>query len=110
MRYRNLGRSGLIVSELCLGTMTFGGGEGMWRVVGQLQQDDADALVKASLKELIEGHYLRTTDGKSGRTDPAKWQAVGDFAFANGILLDGQGLPLKKKPDFSTFYTNSFLG
>src|SRR5438552_624695 len=49
MRYRTLGRSGLIVSELCLGTMTFGGGEGMWRVVGQLQQDEADALVKASL-------------------------------------------------------------
>jgi ABC-type nitrate/sulfonate/bicarbonate transport system substrate-binding protein len=67
------------------------------------------ALVKASLKELIEGHYLRTADGKSGLTDPAKWQAVGDFAFANGILLDGQGLPLKEKPDFSTFYTNSFL-
>ena len=49
MRYRNLGRSGLIVSELCLGTMTFGGGEGMWQVVGKLQQDEADALVKASL-------------------------------------------------------------
>jgi ABC-type nitrate/sulfonate/bicarbonate transport system substrate-binding protein len=67
------------------------------------------ALVKASLNELIEGHYLRTADGKSGLTDPVKWQAVGDFAFANGILLDGQGLPLKEKPDFSTFYTNSFL-
>jgi ABC-type nitrate/sulfonate/bicarbonate transport system substrate-binding protein len=67
------------------------------------------ALVKASLKELIEGHYLRTADGRSGLTDPAKWQAVGDFAFANGILLDGQGLPLKEKPDFGTFYTNSFL-
>ena len=49
MRYRSLGRSGLIVSELCLGTMTFGGGEGMWQVVGKLQQDEADALVKASL-------------------------------------------------------------
>jgi ABC-type nitrate/sulfonate/bicarbonate transport system substrate-binding protein len=68
------------------------------------------ALVKASLRELIEGHYLRTADGKSGFTDPVKWQAVGDFAFANGILLDGKGLPLKEKPDFSTFYTNSFLG
>src|SRR5690242_7453599 len=49
MRYRNLGRSGLIVSELCLGTMTFGGGEGMWQVVGKLQQDEADALVRQSL-------------------------------------------------------------
>ena len=26
MRYKKLGRTGLFVSELCLGTMTFGGG------------------------------------------------------------------------------------
>jgi aryl-alcohol dehydrogenase-like predicted oxidoreductase len=32
MRYNNLGRTGLFVSEICLGTMTFGGsGEDMWR-------------------------------------------------------------------------------
>lgn len=68
------------------------------------------ALVKASLKELIDGHYLRTADGKSGLTDPAKWQAVGDFAFINGILLDGQGVPLKEKPDFDAYYTNALLG
>ena len=33
MRYRLLGRTGLYVSELCLGTMTFGG-EGFWKVIG----------------------------------------------------------------------------
>lgn len=49
MRYNQLGRSGLIVSELCLGTMTFGGSEGMWGRIGQLQQDEADQLVKAAL-------------------------------------------------------------
>jgi len=49
MRYNLLGRSGLAVSELCLGTMTFGGSEGMWGAIGTLQQDEADALVKASL-------------------------------------------------------------
>ncbi|MGO4564582.1 ABC transporter substrate-binding protein [Rhizobium sp. 2YAF20] len=68
------------------------------------------ALVKASLKELIDGHYLRSADGKSGITDPAKWQAIGDFVFANGILLDGQGVRLKTEPDFNAFYTNAFLG
>jgi aryl-alcohol dehydrogenase-like predicted oxidoreductase len=31
MRCNKLGRTGLFVSELCLGTMTFGGGEGMWK-------------------------------------------------------------------------------
>ena len=49
MRYNQLGRSGLIVSELCLGTMTFGGEGGMWGRIGQLQQEEADALVKAAL-------------------------------------------------------------
>ena len=49
MRYNPLGRSGLYVSELCLGTMTFGGGEGMWQVVGRVQQDEADSILKAAL-------------------------------------------------------------
>ncbi|MEP9358041.1 aldo/keto reductase [Sphingomonas sp. KR3-1] len=49
MRYNQLGRSGLIVSELCLGAMTFGGEGGMWGRIGQLQQEEADALVKAAL-------------------------------------------------------------
>lgn len=49
MRMRQLGNSGLFVSELCLGTMTFGGDETMWGQIGRLQQDEADSLVKASL-------------------------------------------------------------
>lgn len=49
MRYRPLGPSGLFVSELCLGTMTFGGSEGMWSQIGQLRQEEADALVKAAV-------------------------------------------------------------
>ena len=36
MRYNVLGETGLFVSELCLGTMTFGGGEGMWEQIGAL--------------------------------------------------------------------------
>lgn len=49
MRYNKLGRSGLFVSELCLGTMTFGGGEGMWRQIGDVQQAEADDLVRTAL-------------------------------------------------------------
>lgn len=49
MRYRRLGHTGLFVSELCLGTMTFGGSDDMWGQIGQLQQDEADALVRAAL-------------------------------------------------------------
>jgi aryl-alcohol dehydrogenase-like predicted oxidoreductase len=50
MRMRQLGRSGLFVSELCLGTMTFGGGdEGIWGHIGRLDQTAADALVRTAL-------------------------------------------------------------
>ncbi|MBB4003664.1 aldo/keto reductase [Aurantimonas endophytica] len=48
MRMRKLGSSGLFVSELCFGAMTFGGTDGIWGQVGQLGQEDADALVKAA--------------------------------------------------------------
>nr|WP_295107221.1 aldo/keto reductase [uncultured Caulobacter sp.] len=49
MRMRKLGGSGLFVSELCFGAMTFGGTDGLWGQVGQLGQGDADALVKVAL-------------------------------------------------------------
>lgn len=49
MRYRTLGPSGLLVSELCLGTMTFGGSEGIWSQIGRLGQDEADLLVRTAL-------------------------------------------------------------
>jgi aryl-alcohol dehydrogenase-like predicted oxidoreductase len=35
MRMNKLGRTGLFVSELCLGTMTFGGGADLWSKVGR---------------------------------------------------------------------------
>lgn len=49
MRYNLLGQTGLLVSELCLGTMTFGGDDGMWGQIGRVQQADADALVRTAL-------------------------------------------------------------
>ncbi len=49
MRYQKLGNTGLFVSELCLGTMTFGGEGGMWGKIGQLQQNEAEQLVGRAL-------------------------------------------------------------
>jgi aryl-alcohol dehydrogenase-like predicted oxidoreductase len=46
---RKLGESGLFVSEMCFGAMTFGGTDGIWGQVGKLGQDEADVLVKAAL-------------------------------------------------------------
>ncbi len=49
MKYRLLGRTGMYVSELCLGTMTFGGaGKGLWDNIGRLELDAAKELIKIS--------------------------------------------------------------
>ncbi len=48
MKYRILGDTGILVSELCFGAMTFGG-TGMWTPVGKTQQEEADKLVGIAL-------------------------------------------------------------
>lgn len=48
MKYNLLGNTGLKVSELCLGTMTFGG-KGFWTAIGTLDQKSVDDLVKKSI-------------------------------------------------------------
>ena len=45
MRYKKLGNTGLLVSELALGTMTFGG-KGYWTNIGDLKQDTANDIIK----------------------------------------------------------------
>ena len=64
MRYRPLGRTGLFVSELCLGTMTFGGSDGMWGVIGKLQQSEAERLVGQALDAGI--NFIDTADVYAG--------------------------------------------
>lgn len=51
MRYNQLGNTGLFVSELCLGTMTFGpsGQEGLYHDIAGMEQSTADAIVKRCL-------------------------------------------------------------
>ncbi len=46
MQYKTLGDTGLLVSTICFGTMTFHGGTGFWKAVGQVDQAGADVLVK----------------------------------------------------------------
>jgi aryl-alcohol dehydrogenase-like predicted oxidoreductase len=49
MKYRQLADTGVFVSELCLGTMTFGGRGQIWEAIGGLDQQGADALVHRAL-------------------------------------------------------------
>jgi len=50
MKYKTLGDTGLLVSSVCLGTMTFHGGSGFFRMVGTVDQPGADELVKTSIE------------------------------------------------------------
>jgi len=75
MNYRPLGRTGLRVSELCFGTMTFAG-EGVYRVIGSTEQADADRLVGICLEAGI--NFFDTADVYSmGRSEEMLGKALG---------------------------------
>jgi aryl-alcohol dehydrogenase-like predicted oxidoreductase len=59
MKYKKLGRTGLYVSEICLGTMTYGG-KGFWAVIGKLGAD----AVAAQLRKAVDAgvNFLDTAD------------------------------------------------
>ena len=48
MHYNTLGNTGVLVSELCLGAMTFGG-KGFWTNIGRLPQEEVTNLVKIAI-------------------------------------------------------------
>jgi aryl-alcohol dehydrogenase-like predicted oxidoreductase len=59
MRYNLLGRTGLYVSELCLGAMTFGG-KGFWEVVGKLGASEVDGIIGTALDGGV--NFIDTAD------------------------------------------------
>jgi aryl-alcohol dehydrogenase-like predicted oxidoreductase len=60
MKYRLLADTGVFVSELCLGTMTFGGRGQIWEKIGGLDQQAADAIVHRALDAGI--NFVDTAD------------------------------------------------
>ena len=64
MRNKPLGRTGLFVSELCLGTMTFGGSTGIWAQIGDLQQADAERLIGQAIDAGV--NFIDTADVYAG--------------------------------------------
>jgi len=83
MKYNQLGRSGLFVSEICLGTMTFGGSEaaGMWKAIGALQQGEVDAIVGRALEAGV--NFFDTADVYSfGESEKLLGQAFKNLGTA----------------------------
>lgn len=62
MKYNQLGKTGVLVSELCLGAMTFGG-KGYWQAIGQLPQNEVNQLIRISFENGI--NFIDTANAYS---------------------------------------------
>jgi aryl-alcohol dehydrogenase-like predicted oxidoreductase len=80
MKYRLLGQTGLYVSEMCLGAMTFGS-DGFWKVMGGLEQNAVNELVK------------RSYDAGINFIDTANVYSLGQSEIRVGQAIKGLGLP-----------------
>lgn len=79
MKYKTMGNTGLLVSQLCLGTMTFSGSTGVYKHIGNVDQAGADELVKASLEAGI--NFFDTADVYSaGESETTLGQAFQNLA------------------------------
>ncbi len=81
MRYHLLGQTGLYVSELCLGTMTYGGAKGIWESIGSLQQEAVNEQVKYAF------------DAGINFIDTANVYSLGKSEMLLGQALQTLGLP-----------------
>ena len=101
MKYSQLGRTGLFVSEICLGAMTFGDAPSatMWKVIGALEQGDVDAIVGKALAAGV--NFIDTADayaaGESERMLGEALKHLGvtrkDVVIATKVFApSGQGL------------------
>lgn len=85
MEYKLLGNTGLKVSELCLGTMTFGG-RGMWTAIGTLPQEEVNKLVKTSVDAGI--NFIDTANVYSeGLSEKMTGQAIRDLGLKRDDLV-----------------------
>jgi len=81
MQYKTLGDTGLLVSTLCFGTMTFHGGEGFWKAIGTVNQAGADELIKASVAAGI--NFFDTADVYSdGESERILGQSIKNLNIA----------------------------
>jgi aryl-alcohol dehydrogenase-like predicted oxidoreductase len=85
MKYNLLGNTGLKVSELCLGTMTFGG-DGWWKSIGTLPQEAVNILVKNAVDAGI--NFIDTANVYSfGLSEQMTGQAILDLGLKRENLV-----------------------
>lgn len=85
MKYKLLGNTGIKVSELCLGTMTFGG-KGYWTAIGQLPQQAVDEIVKQSVDAGI--NFIDTANVYSeGLSEELTGKAISNLGLKRDDLI-----------------------
>jgi len=86
MKYNLLGNTGLKVSELCLGTMTFGQTEGRFKDIAKVDQTGADELLKRSVDAGI--NFLDTANVYSeGQSEEMTGQAIRNLGLSRSELV-----------------------
>ena len=83
MKYNQFGRTGLFVSEICLGAMTFGGDmdAGIWKMIGSLGQDTVDKIMARAFEAGV--NFIDTADVYSaGQSERAVGQAIKNLGVA----------------------------
>ena len=85
MKYNFLGNTGLLVSELCFGTMTFGG-KGYWEAIGKIQQEEVNVLMKAVTEAGI--NFIDTANVYSfGESESLLGQSIKDLGLNRNELV-----------------------
>jgi aryl-alcohol dehydrogenase-like predicted oxidoreductase len=86
MKYHTLGPTGLLVSEICLGTMTFAPGEGMWKSISGVEQNLADQLLKRSFDAGV--NFVDTADVyTNGESEKTLAKAIGNVGIARKDIV-----------------------
>jgi aryl-alcohol dehydrogenase-like predicted oxidoreductase len=86
MKYNTLGHTGILVSELCLGTMTFASAEGMWKPIAGVEQKLADELVKTSIDAGI--NFVDTADVyTNGESEKVLAQSIANLGIARKDVI-----------------------
>lgn len=87
MKYNLLGNTGLYVSEICFGTMTFGGSNGgIWTNIGNIQQEEVNSLMKTVVDAGI--NFIDTANIYSfGESETLLGQSIKDLGLNRNDLV-----------------------
>lgn len=87
MKYNFLGNTGVLVSEICFGTMTFGGSEdGIWGNIGRVQQDEVNQMMKTVVDAGI--NFIDTANVYSfGKSEQLLGQSIIDLGLTRNNLV-----------------------